>query len=45
MQKLALQPLDVSSYTALVDMGMMWRLASPTAEERVKVSIHLGRLL
>ena len=36
LQKLALQSLDVNSYTALVDMGMMWRLASPTAEERVK---------
>ena len=36
LQKLALQPLDVNSYVALVDMGMMWHLASPTAEERVK---------
>ena len=36
LQKLVLQPLDVNSYTALVDMGIMWRLASPTAEERVK---------
>ena len=36
LQKLTLQPLDVNSYTALVDMGMIWRLASPTAEERVK---------
>ena len=36
LQKLELQPLDINSYTALVDMGMMWRLASPTAEERVK---------
>ena len=36
LQKLALQPLDVNSYVSLVDMGMMWHLASPTAEERVK---------
>ena len=36
LQKLALQPLDVNSYVALVDMGMMWCLASPTAEEMVK---------
>ena len=36
LQKLALQPLDVNSYTALVDIGMMWHLASPTAEEKVK---------
>ena len=36
MQKLALQPLDNYSYTALVDMGMMWRLASTTAEDRAK---------
>ena len=36
LQKLAYQPLDVNSYMALVDMGMMWCLASPTAEERVK---------
>ena len=36
LQKLALQPLDVNSYMALVDMGMIWRLASPTAEERIK---------
>ena len=34
LQKLALQPLDVNSNR--VDMGMMWCLASPTAEERVK---------
>jgi len=33
VQKLALQPLDVNFYTALVDMGMMWYLA---AKERVK---------
>ena len=31
-----MQPLHVNSYTALVDMGMIWHLASPTAEERVK---------
>ena len=36
LQKLTMQLLDVNSYTALVDMGMIWCLASPTAEERVK---------
>ena len=36
LQKLAMQPLDVNSYMALVDMGVRWRQASPTAEERVK---------
>lgn len=36
LQKLTLQPLDVNSYTALVDMSMIRHLASPTAEERVK---------
>ena len=33
LQKLTMQLLDVNSYT---DMGMIWCLASPTAEERVK---------
>jgi len=33
LQKLSLQPLDVCSYT---DLSMIWHLASPTAEERVK---------
>ena len=36
LQKLAQQSHDVQSYTALVDMGMIWRLASPTAEDREK---------
>lgn len=36
LQKLTLQPIDVQSYTALVDMGMIWWLASPTAEDREK---------
>ncbi len=36
LQKLTLQPIDVQSYTALVDMGMIWRLASPTAEDKEK---------
>jgi len=44
LQKLLLQPLDVSFYTPLVDMSMMWRKASPTAEERWWISIHLGWL-
>jgi len=33
LQKLSLQPFDVSSYT---DMSMIWHLTSPIAEERVK---------
>ena len=36
LQKLTQQPLEVRSYTALVDMGMIWRLASPAAEDREK---------
>ncbi|CAB3976667.1 Hypothetical predicted protein [Paramuricea clavata] len=36
LQKLTQEPIDVSSYTALVDMGMIWRLASPTMEDREK---------
>jgi len=36
VQKLTLQPFNFNSYTALVDMGMIWRLATPTAEERAK---------
>ncbi|MES9882370.1 MAG: hypothetical protein ABW185_15975 [Sedimenticola sp.] len=36
LQKLTQQPLDVPSYTALVDMGMIWRSATPTAEDREK---------
>ena len=35
-QKLALHPLDVNTYIALVDTCMMWHLSSPTAVERVK---------
>jgi len=36
VQKLVLQPIGVDSYTALVDMCMIWHLASPITEERVK---------
>ena len=36
LQKLVEQPVTLTSYTALVDMGMIWRLATPTAEERDK---------
>jgi len=36
VQKLTLQPFNVNSYIALVDMGMIWHLATPTAEERAK---------
>ena len=39
LQKLTMQPLHVNSYTALVDMGMIWRLASPTADKRVKSGV------
>ena len=35
MQKLSLQPVDLQEpYIALVDMGMIWRMATPTAEDR-----------
>ena len=34
MQKLSLQPVDLQEpYIALVDMGMIWRMATPTAED------------
>ena len=36
LEKLTQQPIDVPSYTALIDMGMMWRLESPTSEDREK---------
>jgi len=35
-QTYAEQPFNVNSYTALVDMGMIWHLATSTAEERAK---------
>ncbi|KAL7406745.1 hypothetical protein ABVT39_025594 [Epinephelus coioides] len=35
IQKLALQSVDLQEpYTALVDMGMIWRMATPSAEDR-----------
>lgn len=38
MDKLHMQPIDMDGdmYTALVDMGFIWRLATPTAEDREK---------
>ena len=36
LQKLVQEPIAVPSYTALVDMGMVWRLASPTMDDREK---------
>ncbi|XP_028404399.1 uncharacterized protein LOC114527028 [Dendronephthya gigantea] len=36
LQKLIERPVTLTSYTALIDMGMIWRLATPTAEERDK---------
>ena len=36
LQKLVQEPIAVPSYTALVDMGMIWRLASPTMDDREK---------
>ena len=36
LQKLIHEPLDVHSYTALVDIGIIWRFASPTVEDRQK---------
>ena len=35
IQKLSLQPVDIQQpYTALIDMGMIWRMATPSAEDR-----------
>jgi hypothetical protein len=35
MQKLSLQPVNLQEpYIALIDMGMIWRMATPTAEDR-----------
>lgn len=35
VQKLSLQPIDIrQSYVALIDMGMIWRMATPSAEDR-----------
>ena len=42
LQKLALQPLDVNSYVALVDMGMMWRLLQQRKGSRVMGLRTLG---
>lgn len=36
LQKLVQEPIVVPSYTVLVDMGMIWRLASPTMDDREK---------
>jgi hypothetical protein len=35
IQKLSLQPVDLQeSYIAIIDMGMIWRMAIPSAEDR-----------
>lgn len=35
IQKFSLQPVDLQEpYIALIDMGMIWRMATPTAEDR-----------
>ena len=35
VQKLSLQPVHLHEpYVALVDMGMIWRMATPSAEDR-----------
>jgi hypothetical protein len=35
IQKLSLQPVDLQEpYTAVIDMGMIWRMATPSAEDR-----------
>jgi len=35
LQKFSLQPIDLlDPYIALIDMGMIWRMATPTAEGR-----------
>ena len=36
LQKLIQQPQEITSYTAVVDMGMIWRLATPTVKDRDK---------
>ena len=37
IQKLHLQSIDLQeSYTVLIDMGMVWRMATPSAEDRQK---------
>ena len=36
LEKLTQQSINVPSYIALIDMGMIWRVASPTAEDREK---------
>ena len=36
LQKLIHQPQEITSYTVVVDMGMIWRLAAPTVEDRDK---------
>ena len=35
IQKFSLQPVDLQEpYTALIDMGMIWRMVTPSAEDR-----------
>ena len=34
IQKLSIQPVNLQEpYTALIDMGMIWRMATPSAED------------
>jgi len=40
IQKLFLQPVSLQeSYTALVDMGMIWRMATPSPED-CRMELH-----
>ena len=36
VQKLQMETLKVNNYIVIVDMGFLWHLASPTAEDREK---------
>ena len=36
LEKLNFQPIQLDEYVALIDMGMIWRMATPTVEDREK---------
>ena len=36
LQKVIQQPQYIASYTAVVDVGMIWRLATPIVDDRIK---------
>ena len=36
LEKFNLQPIQLDEYVALIDMGMIWRMATPTVEDREK---------